>query len=159
MKTMTINVYAFNELSENAKQKARHEYRIKQREYFWLDEGFDSLKAFCHHFGVALTDWSVGTCSYSWVATNANKDDFRGVKLKTINRDYMPTGYCMDCSLWITFYDVFKASGNALLAFNEAIEQWVKDMVSDMEYQDSDEYIDEHMTINEYEFNEHGEQV
>lgn len=159
MKTMTINVYAFNELSESAKQKARDNYRAKCHEYFCLDEGFDSLKAFCSHFGVTLTDWSIGTGSYSWVSTNANKDDFRGVKLKAINRDYMPTGYCMDCSLWITFYDVFKATGNALLAFNEAINQWVKDMVLDMEYEESDEYIDEHMIINEYEFNEHGEQL
>lgn len=156
MKTITINVYSFDELSESAKQKARDKYRTGYHEYSWLDEGIDSLKAFCSHFGITLTDWSVGAYQCSWVSTNANKDDFRGVKLKTIDREYMPTGYCMDCSLWITFHDVFKATGNALQAFNEAIDQWVKDMVFDMEYQDSDEYIDECMTINAYEFDEKG---
>lgn len=156
MKTITINVYAFYELSESAKQKARDKYLTEYHEYSWLNEGKDSLKSFCEYFNVDLKDYSVSPCSYSYVETNASNQNFRGVKLKTINRDYMPTGYCMDCSLWITFYDVFKATGNALQAFNEAIDQWVKDMISDMKYQDSDEYIDEHMTINEYEFDEKG---
>jgi hypothetical protein len=68
----------------------------------------------------------------------------------------MPTGYYLDCDLWITFYDVFKASGDAKAAFEAAIDTWVRQIVADMEYQESDEAIAEMLSINDYEFLESG---
>ena len=159
MKTITIKVYSFDELSDSAKEKARSVYRSDGHYYAWGDENIYSLKAFCDYFSVVLTDYSIGTSSYSWVKTNATNQNFRGLKLKTIDRDYMPTGYSMDCSLWMTFYDVFKLTGNALQAFNDAIDQFIKDTVSDMEFQESDEYIDEMMSMNEFEFNQDGDHI
>lgn len=157
MKTIEITVYSFNELSDKSKEKARNNYRVNDCSgYFWWSESFDSLQTFCNKFNVKIKDYEVSHYGYSWVKTDVINQNFRGLKLKTIDRDYMPTGYCMDCSLWITFYDVFKQTGNALQAFNEAIDQWVKDTVTDMEDQNSDEYIDQHMTMNDYEFYENG---
>jgi hypothetical protein len=49
-----------------------------------------------------------------------------------------------------------KQTGNALLAFNEAIEAGLKGIISEMEYQDSEEYISEMMEINEYKFDAYG---
>jgi hypothetical protein len=43
-----------------------------------------------------------------------------------------------------------------LRAFNDAIDQAIKDIVSDMEYQNSDEAVDEMLIANEYEFDEDG---
>jgi len=81
------------------------------------------------------------------------------VKLKSIDRDSMPTGYCLDCALWFTFFDEFKRTGSAKKAFDDAIYAGFKAWRDDMEYQLSDESIDESMTINEYEFYENGEMV
>ena len=157
MKTKTINVYSFDELSEKAKDHARYECRKNDVfVYIGWKESFESLKTFCDYFNINIKDYEVSIYRHSFVQTDAANQNFRGIKLKSLNRDNMPTGYCMDCSLWLTFYDVFKTSGNALQAFNEAIDQWIKDVVSDMEYQDSDEYIDEYMICNEYEFYEDG---
>ena len=47
-----------------------------------------------------------------------------------------------------TFYESF--------VYNDAIDKAIKDIVSDMEYQNSDEAIDEMLIANEYEFDEDG---
>lgn len=159
MKTMTINVYSFDELSDKAKNHARNEYRKKGYDYAWCSENLDSLKVFCNHFNVNVKDYELSTHRHSWVKTDATSQKFRSLKLKTIDRDYMPTGYCMDCSLWMTFYDVFKLTGNALQAFNDAIDQFIKDTVSEMEHQESDEYIDEVLSMYDSEFNQKGEHI
>jgi len=158
MKTITINVYSFDELTDKAKEKARDEYRNKRYNYSYSgsEENYDSLKAFCEYFEVNIKDYSISPYSYSYVNTDVKNQNFRGLKLNQVNPDYMPTGYSMDYPLWATFYNVFKETSNALQAFNDAVDQWIKDVNSDYEYQDSDEYIDEIMTINDYEFDENG---
>lgn len=58
---------------------------------------------------------------------------------------------------WETFHDEIKLlKGDLHAAFNEAIEAAVKDIVRDMEYQNSDACVDEIISINEYEFYEDG---
>jgi hypothetical protein len=102
-------------------------------------------------------DYRVGAyCPVEW-ATDASNEHFRGRKLREFNRDHMPTGYCLDCALWMTFYDVFKATGDAKRAFKDAMQQGFIDWQNDLEFQDSDEYIDETIEANEYEFFENGE--
>lgn len=155
MRTATVQIYTFDELSENAKDVARNWWR-QDLEYFWMDDAMGSVRAFCDHFGVKIKDWSIGGYSPSWITTDAENANFRGVKLRSINRDYMPTGYCLDCALWFTFYDEFKRTGDALYAFNEAIDAAVKEIVEDIEYQYSDEAVDESIACNEYEFTEDG---
>ena len=157
MRTITVDVFTFNELSDKAKDKAREWYRSTCFEYVFLDDAFNSLETFCNAFGVKIKDYSVGTWGHSYIKTDAGNANFRGLKLRDVKRDNMPTGYCLDCDLWMTFYDTFKATSDALGAFNAAIDAWVKAVVADMEYQESDECIDELMIANEYEFNENGE--
>jgi hypothetical protein len=157
MKTETITVLTFDELSDDGKGRAISAYRNAGHDYFGIDDGMASLKIFASHFGVNIKDYSLGTCSYSYVTHDAENRHFRGKRLAEFNRDNMPTGYYLDCDLWITFYDVFKASGDAKAAFEAAIDTWVRQIVADMEYQESDEAIAEMLSINDYEFLESGE--
>jgi len=61
METITVNLYEFDELNEEAKEKARDWYRdANSSESFYLDEIYDSLKAVFKTANIKLTDWSLG---------------------------------------------------------------------------------------------------
>lgn len=155
MKTVTVKLYKFSELSDDAKEIARSDYR-QHVDYPWFDDALKSIKAFCDHFGVTIKDYEIGAFSPSYLTTGATNSNFRCVKLKRIDREQMPTGYCLDNVLWMSFYDEFKRTGDALYAFNQAIDDAVRDIVKDAEWNYSDECIDEMLEINEYDFTENG---
>jgi hypothetical protein len=56
-------------------------------------------------------------------------------------------------------YDQWKRTGDPFYAYQQAIETALCDIASDVEYHYSDEYVEEMMEINEYEFTEDGETV
>lgn len=156
MRTETINVYKFQELpTEAARERARDWYRTDM-DFAWSDEALDSIKTFCDHFEVTLRTWSVGAYAPIDYSTNAENCHFRGMRLSDFIRDHMPTGYYIDSDLWVTFYDVFKRTGCAPKAFEAALDAGFRAWRADMESQLEDEYIDDHLTINEYEFTEDG---
>ena len=155
MRIENVTIYTFDELNDVAKDKAREWYR-QGLEYPWFDESIGSIKAFCDEFGVSIKDYSIGAFSHSYIETDVENSNFRGLKLKNVKRDNMPTGYCLDCALWQTFYDEFKRTGDALHAFNDAIDNARREIVADIEYQYTDESVDEMLIINEYEFTENG---
>lgn len=157
MRQQVLNVYTFDELNDKAKEKARDKYRIYS-EYPWHDESRQSIEAFCNHFGVKLKKWMVDAWCYDY-STDATNENFRGMKLKDFNRDNMPTGYCLDCDLWMTFYDSFKRSGDAKDAFDDALRAAFQAWCKDIEYHFSDDAIDETMIANDYEFYENGEMI
>ena len=155
MRVVEQTICKFEELNDQAKEKARDWYK-QTADFHWSDESKDSIQAFCDHFKVTLKDWSIGAFSpidYTAKFENAN---FRGMKLKDFDRNAMPTGYCLDCSLWITFYDTFKSSGDAKAAFDAALYEGFKGWRADLESQLEDDYIDDFMINNEYEFTEEG---
>jgi len=155
MKTVELNIYSFDELSDAAKDAARQWYR-ETIDFGWDSESIDSIKTFCNHYGVRLTNWSIGAhCPYSY-DIDYPPSTFRGLKLKDVDRNAMPTGYCLDCALWFTFYDTFKATGCASKAFEAAIDQAFKDWRADMESQLEDQYADEYLIANDYQFTENG---
>ena len=157
MRTETITIYTFGELpSERAKEKAREWWRHSDSDYPWRDDAITSINHFCAHFGVKLTDYEVSTHRPYSFKTDADNHHFRGRKLKDFNANHAPTGYCLDYTLWHTFYKEFERSGSARGAFSDALHAAFKDIVSDMEWQDSDECVDETLVINEYEFTADG---
>ena len=156
MRSETITIYSFDELSDEAKDKARSKYR-ENCDFHWSDENKDSINAFCEHFGVKLTQWKVGPYLPPDYTAEYFNSHFRGLKLKDFQRDHMPTGYCLDCDLWMTFYDEFKATSSAKKAFDKALWAGFIGWRNDMESQLEDDYIDEHMMMNEYEFTEDGD--
>lgn len=157
MQTVEMTIYKYSELDDYAQGKAREWF--KECGYTWIDEGIDSIKAFCDHYGVKLEDYSLSPYSYSYIKTDAENHHFRGLKFKQVEKekDLMPTGYCLDCDLFITMYESMKENGgNALQAFEDAIEAGMKGILSDMEHQDSQEYIEEMIETNDYQFLDDG---
>lgn len=84
METRTYKVYKFNELSDEAKEKAIE--KIRKREYNagfpWSEEYRQSLEGFAKFFDITLKDWSVGGrgegVSFD---LSENMDGLKGVRL------------------------------------------------------------------------------
>jgi len=97
MKTIELKLYKFDELSDEAKEKAISEYRENNVEYFWVEEWKDSLRKFTDYFGIE-TDWSVGTSSCSYCDMSRNNFDGEILELSGIRlRTYLLNNY----------YDIF----------------------------------------------------
>jgi hypothetical protein len=154
--TVTLTYYRFEELSDSAKERARDWWKSGHG-FSWNDESLDSIKTFCARFGIRLLDWRVGPYyPISYRLSEYDNSNFRGVKLKTLTREDYPTGYCLDATLSIEFYDTFKATGDAKHAFQQAVEQGFIDWRNDLESQLEDDYVDDVLAANEYEFTEDG---
>lgn len=159
MRTVTTTLYFFNELPTNkAKEKARSWWREQTDGYQHEHEALDSIKVFAEYFGGEVHSyWFSSNLSSTHVDVNGvDADSFVGIDTYITDRDHMPTGYYLDCDLWQTFYDEVREHGDPLLAFNRSILAVKKAITEDVEYQESDEHIDEMLTINDYEFTEDG---
>jgi len=81
MKTKTINIYSYSELSKEAKEKALQKYREYNQEIFWQEEMLESLKGlFKNCSGISLKDYSLGEYN-SWIKvdfTNEEVENFTG---------------------------------------------------------------------------------
>lgn len=155
MQVIETTVYTFDELNDKAKERARDWWR-GIGEFPWFDEYQASLNAFCDKFNIRITDCYLSNCYRASVSTDAMPSHFRGLKLKQIDRTEMLTGFTADCSLMFEFHDVFKKTGNALYAFEQAIEQFLIDLRNDIDSTYEDDYVDETLTANAYTFTEDG---
>jgi len=158
MRTVETTIYTFDELSDEAKERAISQHR-QCVEYPWFSECLDSLKTFCSEFGVKVTDYTLSDCYRASISTDATPKHFRGVKLSGFDRETMPTGFCFDCDLRYTFHDEFKKTGDAFYAFNDALQTFLISVRKDIEWNYSDEAITELLEINNYEFTEEGDIV
>jgi hypothetical protein len=153
---MIVKVYQFDELSESAKENARDWWR-NGMDFAWCDESKDSIRAFCAQFGIELRDWNIGPFyPIDYRLSEYDNSNFRGMKLSQFTRENYPTGYYLDADMSIEFFDVFQKTGDAKYAFECAVEAGFIGWRNDMESQISDEYIDELLVMNEYEFTENG---
>lgn len=156
MRIIETKIYQFDELTEAAKQKAIEWARdIMTYDPAGCHESLQSIKAFCEHFQVELENWSVDAYGYYFNACREN-DGFRGLKLSQFTGQEMPTGYCLDCSLWETFYKMIKETGDAKRAFNDALDAGFKAWRDDLASQLEDDYLIDFIQANEYEFTEKG---
>jgi hypothetical protein len=154
MRTETINLYQFHELSEEAKTQALR-WLSEAHEYPWLDEALNSIKAFCDLFNVRVEDYEIGFWSRaSYINTNATNDNFRGLTLKKALAlvKLELTGYCLDYDLTQAFYRSFKASGDAKGAFDEALYEALMSIEKDMEWSYSEEALTEWAELNGFDF-------
>lgn len=155
-KDVTVKVYRFEELSDDAKEIARDWWR-NGMEFSWGDESLDSIRAFCAQFGIRLRNWNIGPfCPVDYELSEYDNSNFRGMKLRDFERECYPTGYCLDATLSIEFYDTFKKTGDAKRAFESAIHAGFIAWRDDMEYQTEPEHIDDCLIANDYEFTEDG---
>lgn len=157
MRTMTLNVYTIDEVSPELKEKIIDNFRNDSSLCEWaLEDGLRSMKAYCEHFGVTLKNWKIGAYSHSYAITDAENHHFRGLKLKTCDREYMPTGYCIDWNFFSEFFDEFKRTGDSKLAFEHGLACGVEAIVRDCESCYEEDSIIANIEANEYEFLEDG---
>jgi hypothetical protein len=172
MRTKTLNIYTYEELTPEAREKACEQYRQAGMDYHWSDEWRDSLKGFSDTFPIRLRTWEVSThshTSFNFGMTNDNIEDVKGVRLyKYLQNNYNMkdllsgncpfTGYCGDESFLAPLQAFMKKPDNRTFRelMNDCLENGFSDWQKDMEYQESDDYIADHLIINGYEFEEDG---
>ena len=64
MKEITIRLFDYDELSDEAKKKAHEDWLSQGHEHFWGGEVRDTLKKLEEEFGIEVTRWSYDSCSY-----------------------------------------------------------------------------------------------
>lgn len=158
MRTITKQVFAFDELPDEAKEKAREWYRSTD-EFPRSGDYEASINAFIDHFGDSLKDWNITPWSPLDYRVEFDNTNFQGVKLSQFHGEEMPTGFCADCDLWGTFYKEFERTGNSMHAFERAVYAGFKAWRDDWEHSLSDEAVDESIRANEYKFYENGEEA
>lgn len=172
-KTVQVEIFKFNELGDEAKEKAREWWRNFPDLYGWGAENVDSLKAFAEYFGLSKLDWSVGPfCGNDYATAKVHDElaEIKGVRLfKYLHNNYpldtllsgnCPfTGYCFDENL-LDPIRKFMSRPSLATTFQELIDdclhEWVKAFVADWEHAYSDESVDETLVANEYWFDERG---
>ena len=157
MRYIQTPVLKFEELSDKAKERATN---TLMDGYFWGEDSLASLEAFASQFGVKVMNYSYAPFGNADIETNAENSHFRGLTLKKAKElpEY-PTGYCLDHSLREVFIKEFERTGDALQAFNEAMDAGIKEARDDGEAQYSEENMQDHCEANNYEFTENGEIV
>lgn len=157
MREINIKLFRFSELNEEAQKNALIWARNNIGDiYCWNDESLQSIKAFCQKYGVVLERYNISPYEGYKYTTDASNTNFRGVRLKHIQREEWLTGYCLDNTLMYTFYDTFKSTGDALGAFNAALDAGFKAWQEDWEESYSDESLGDFLDANEYEFTQYG---
>ena len=63
MKSINLKLYSFNELPENVQNRIVENWR-NDDQYFWQDENYNSLKAFCNIFQIRIKDYDYGYRNY-----------------------------------------------------------------------------------------------
>ena len=159
MRVAEVLVCKYSELDDKAKQRAKDWY-CEGMDYPFHKENIESIQAFCGHFGAELKDWSIGGRG-EYLKTDADSSTFRGFTLadakKLVEMGYLPkSGTWLDCTMIQSFFEDFKKTGDAFYAFNMALESALIAINRDIEYQYSDECIEEMMDANDYEFDEDG---
>lgn len=186
MRTEQITVYQFDELSDDAKERAREWWRRCEAEdgYHWWNEAKASLDVFCDRFNVKVTDYSVGAFSPSHVTLSIDRydtefgtyyDDNRvpglsGVRLWKYLRNQCGvdgplaeccpfTGVCFDESLLQPIREFMVSPDARTYAelLNDCVDSWLADVLADDEARFEDENVDEAIRANEYGFTEDGD--
>lgn len=181
MRTIKINLYSFNELSEEAKQKAVKN-NAATHEYFWAYDAIKSLRAFINHFEAKLKNYSIDfySASYSYIELNSvyNASDFESeeeylnfideklFELGSYNKETYKgngecklTGVCFDECLIDGFRISYLKEGERDLKqlLNNGFNEWLAACKKDYEYQISSEGFSDYCESNELEFLETGE--
>jgi hypothetical protein len=155
MRTEKINVYTFNELSDDAKKVAR-DWWLRDYDYTCHGEVIKSIEAFCKPFGVRLVYWEID--GYSPFRFKLQfPDELATVSPNDVDPEKMPTGYYMDYTLSHAFLDALNHRKNTEDAIRAAVHAAMRDWQADIQYQMSDECVDDLLEANGYEFTESGD--
>lgn len=175
-KTIEIEVYRFEELSEKAKDRVRYNEKAAIG-YSRDDEALASMNALAKHFGGRMYDYSIDwfASSHSYARFEMPEDmeeeeiarrlgelgTFNPETLKG-NGDCKLTGYCSDEDAIDGFRAEFfkqKKAGQIDLEslMQAAFKTWLKAAQDDCEHQYSDEALTENGEANDYWYEANGE--
>jgi hypothetical protein len=145
MRTETIKIYSFDELSDKAKKNALKYQRYNQ-DYFWGYEAIKSAEAFAKLIGLKIIgyqiDWLNPHESYfKYDETNINKDMHIHIETEL-------TGFYTD-------YAILRA-WNQTKSINQTFDKLLWECCADYEEQLTDDSIEDYLINNCYEFLEDG---
>jgi preprotein translocase subunit SecB len=155
--SVVYTLFKLEELSKEAKAKALEDF-CSEDMYPWHKENIASLEAFCERFNVAVKDYSFGYIygGRNYIKTNVDNNSFRGLKFKEFDFEQMPTGHCMDCTLFKAFQKCWEKTGSAYKAFQNAIEEFLVEVNKDVEQYFSMEGFTSMSEVNEWTYLESG---
>lgn len=159
MRTITKEIYTFEELSEQAKEKAREWYRQGNLDYDWWDSIYDEAE----ELGFKITEFDLGRANYckikaietpKAIALNILEQHGRDCKTWKTARDFM----------WSRHYRKQQRKLGRYLDHETESEEFLHSLSEDYrimlrnewEWLNSDECVDENIIANEYEFDEEG---
>lgn len=184
MQTVQIQVYEFNELDEDVRDKIVSRWRDGD-EFFWFDEWMSSLETFADWFGIEIRDCSVGAYGRDYVNFYFKHDDAdfhfdcdeshersetRGIRLfkmllnqysasNLLSKDCPFTGYFGD-EILLNPIREFMRRPDKYKTFHQLIEdciyEWIKAFRDDHNHWLSDECIAEEIEANGHTFLECG---
>jgi len=143
MKTIEVNVYTYEELSDKAKLRALTDYQ-SDCEYSWSYDAIKSLKAFMDAVGVKMTDYQL-----DWLSPLRSKVLYEGNPHGESIKEEL-TGAFSDYPLTTTW--------NKTKSIELAVRAFLEDICNDYEHQLSEDGFTDYCFANEIFFDENGNQ-
>ena len=149
-KSIQVQVFAFSELGEKAKDKAHSDYLYHGFDYDESDN-IGTIKSFCDLFNIEWQNWSIDSCNYYY---DAKIPVQRGITKKQavamVEQWADKIGYCL-C------YDAMQAMsdadnwryGDLKYVLDQCLDAMFKYCRDDYDYQSSIEYFAELCEANE----------
>lgn len=159
MKTITVNIFTFDELSEPAKENARGWYRaIDSDQWAW-----ETTKEDAENIGLKII---------SLEDHKGNEGEFIGTAVDTCEKIITDHGPSCDTHKTAMHYrdslkrlsEKYDDSIEDEENYNNHVHEFLHDLLEDyraminkeIEYQNSNEYVDENIIANEYTFTDDG---
>ena len=176
--TITKTYYTIKELSPEAQERAHEKYlRGGWHEYFWVDDGLDSVRAYAAFYGGELKDWSLSPYAHSYITVKFDPEYI--ADMPNLDPPEFLTGYCVDETFKMSLaggsthntadpsFALAKLCGvgdvmrgeHMVQALERAVDACMESILRDMECQDGLEYFIDHAEVNGCEFTEDGDLV
>ena len=186
MRILKINVYEFNELEKDIKEKVIEDFRNGENVYGWDDDNQKTINAFVEHFNfVNVEDWEYGfghnyinftmddeigeMSGYRFYKYLKNNNYFKIKELykegyKKLDDDCCLTGYCLDIDilepiLKLMEHPMIYKNSTAYEIIKKCLNAWLTYCRTDLEYAYTDEAITELIEGNDYKFTKEGELI
>lgn len=168
MRTIEIKAYTFDELSDDAKEKARNWWLYSGLDYDWYESTYEDAK----RIGLKITGFNLDRnrhatgeflLSANEVAANIFKEHGETCETyktaESFMEDWSPI-FNMYMDETCVNYESRECEDDLQDLEDDFLESLLEDysimLQNEYEYMCSDKYIDECITINEYEFDKNG---
>ena len=173
MRDFVTTLYKFDELSDDAQQRAVDDY-LRHNDFFWSDEWWQSLQEFCSVAPVKIDrlDFSLGHADCVWMGDRdvANLKGLRAWKWlhnngwfdmarRNVAGDCTLTGFYGDCALFdpIARYEKdYMGVPDLDSLFYECAQSLAVEARSDYENTQSFDFVSDELREMDYEFTEDG---